>query len=999
MTNKRAYIFFIALLLIYSSLLSKSDQKLENTIIISENFDESLIKIGRNLLFFEDKDKSHTINTLPTDKFFALDVDAPGFGFTKSAYWVNFNIKNKTSEDVIRYIEIDYPVIDFIEMYSSLDNFNSFEVKKAGDMYPFDIRDIKYRNFIFTLKIPANSEKSIFLKFDSTSSINIVINLWTAKDLFEKIDKDQLLRGLFLGAMLIMIIFNFFLYIIVRDKNYLYFIAFSIPYILFQTTLSGLSFQYLWPTNVWFANNSLPFFIFILLFTMPMFTRSFLNIKSKRPVLDNVLCFIQYILLGLAFVSFILPYSITITAGTILTMINAPVIIIASILCLSKNDKPAIYFIISWTFFLIAKFIYSLKTFGILDNHFLIEWILPIGTIIQLVLVSLALGNKINNLKKEKEHLLKLSIDESNKVLKLNKTLEQYNENLESLIKERTNELTKKNDALQKQKIAIAETNKKLTESYEKIEQQKNELQLKADDLVIAKQKAEDASFAKSLFLANMSHEIRTPLNGIIGYTEIMLETDSLEICKKQAKTILLQSEHLLGIINDILDQAKIDAGKIELETIPFNLKDLVETVVSISNIKILEKGIFLKIEYENNFNPYIIGDPLRLRQTLLNLLSNAIKFTEKGGVTLNIKKMSYSADNKEESLRFSIIDTGIGIPKDKISHIFENFSQVDAGTTRKYGGTGLGMSISKKFIELMGGSIFVESEVGVGTTFYFDLVFKTCSPELIKSKAQDSLPECNFEILHSNILLVEDYPVNQQVISQHLKSGGHRVTLADNGKIALEILKDNQFDIILMDVQMPELDGYETTKIIKTMRLKTPVIGLTANVDQESRLKCIECGMDDIQGKPIRKKQLLEVIQKWMCFNKKNELEQTIQDLIILKNSMKSNNKQIVDINTAIEEFGDRETYFSVLQKFIETAENQISNLKNNSKTMSPESIKKEAHSIKGGAGTLEAVSLYESAKKLEDSVYNNDTKDLSVFIDKLESDFKDLKQFYEQG
>ena len=434
--------------------------------------------------------------------------------------------------------------------------------------------------------------------------------------------------------------------------------------------------------------------------------------------------------------------------------------------------------------------------------------------------------------------------------------------------------LIKINKKLNEEIYAREMTEYSLHMMNEKLESQALELQIEKD-------KAEYAAKVKSEFLANMSHEIRTPLNGIIGYTEIILNSESLQESKNQAQTIIKQSEHLLGIINDILDHAKIDAGKIEIEQTPLNINNLLELIVSMSNNKAQEKNIYFKTDLDEAIIPYVVSDPLRLRQVLLNLVSNAIKFTDKGGVTLKLEKVAefINKDKKNiQRIKFSIIDTGIGIPEDKQMHIFEKFSQVDTSTTRKYGGTGLGITISQRLIELMDSQIKLESKVGYGSTFYFIIDLEVCSKDqIIEEEIQDILGTTNFDKILANILLVEDYPVNQEVLSQHLRKEGHTVTIAENGKIALDLLSHNRYDLILMDVQMPVLDGYETTKIIKELGYKLPVIGLTANVDQDSRKKCVECGMNDIQSKPIKRKQLLEVIQKWMGKVKQLEIDSTL--------------------------------------------------------------------------------------------------------------------------
>lgn len=505
------------------------------------------------------------------------------------------------------------------------------------------------------------------------------------------------------------------------------------------------------------------------------------------------------------------------------------------------------------------------------------------------------------------------------------------------------------------------------------------------NEMESAKIKAEEANKAKSQFLANMSHEIRTPLNGIIGFTELILGAETLAGCHSHAVTILEQSEHLLGIINDILDQSKVESGKMELENIPFDLNTVLATITSMSNVKAVEKGLDFFIQLDEKIITSCIGDPLRIRQILLNLISNAIKFTEKGSVIIDVKQLSYRADAGKQKLKFSVIDTGIGIEEDRLEYIFEEFSQADSSTTRKYGGTGLGISISKRLVELMNGTIEISSIVGKGSNFSFVIELTICEKEEIEDSNNTFCFNLQSENDGGKILLVEDYPVNQKVLKQHLEMAGHTVTIAENGKIALDILKDQTFDLILMDVQMPVLDGYETTIRIKMDEnyKHIPVIGLTANVDSNSKKLCAESGMDDVQAKPIRKKILLAVVQKWLWKNRTNT-----------KISVQKAPAPI-DIETGIDEYGDKDFYIEVLDQFIKNLDQQINIISDSLKDDNFDRIEKEAHAIKGGAATIEASILSESAKKLEAIAKNKEKQEIVSCFNELKEKIQELKKF----
>jgi len=377
--------------------------------------------------------------------------------------------------------------------------------------------------------------------------------------------------------------------------------------------------------------------------------------------------------------------------------------------------------------------------------------------------------------------------------------------------------------------------------------------------------KAEETAKMKSQFLANMSHEIRTPINGIVGMSYLVLQTDLTPRQRSYIEKIEESSKSLLAIINDILDLSKIESGKLVIDKVNFNLNKVIKNSLDLIRFNAKKKGLKIKVKYEGNVPKRLYGDSLRLSQILNNLLSNAVKFTQKGEIRLTIKRA------KGDIFRFEVKDTGIGLKKEEQKKIFKAFSQADGSTTRDYGGTGLGLTISKQLVELMGGKIWVESEYGKGSSFIFELELKEVQIEdenidinIENSKIQTRLKRDINLLKNCKILLAEDNEINQEIILGLLENSSIKLDIAKNGKEAIEKFKQNRYTLILMDIQMPVMDGYEATKIIREIDKNIPIIAITANAMKEDIKKSAKYGMNSHINKPIEVEELYEVILRY---------------------------------------------------------------------------------------------------------------------------------------
>ncbi len=394
------------------------------------------------------------------------------------------------------------------------------------------------------------------------------------------------------------------------------------------------------------------------------------------------------------------------------------------------------------------------------------------------------------------------------------------------------------------------------------VNEQLREAIAKAEDLA---QKADEANRAKGEFLANMSHEIRTPLNGIIGNLELILDEEFPLHVKESLNAAWLSAGHLFMLIKDILDFSKIEAGRLDLESAPFELRQCLETVIHSQQCQADEKGIELSLRLEDDVPDQYNGDTLRLQQILMNLVGNAIKFTTEGFVSVTCRCTESSGERTE--LTFEIADSGIGIPPDRMDRIFSRFQQADGSVTRRYGGTGLGLAISKGLVELMGGLIRAESTVGEGTTISFTVPLQAINTMPPPPAAETGQAPSSGAQKPLQVLLAEDNKVNRVVAMRMLQKLGHEVEHAENGEEALALLQKKTFDLILMDIQMPVLDGLSATRRIREgddPQKAIPIIALTAHAMKSDRERCLEAGMDDYMTKPLNKKSLQTLLERW---------------------------------------------------------------------------------------------------------------------------------------
>jgi len=501
--------------------------------------------------------------------------------------------------------------------------------------------------------------------------------------------------------------------------------------------------------------------------------------------------------------------------------------------------------------------------------------------------------------------------------------------------------------------------------------------------LIQEQQKAQAANNAKSDFLANMSHEIRTPMNGVLGTTNLLLQYELNDQQKIRALTIKNSAESMLSIVNDILDFSKVEAGKLDLELRAFSMEHLIEELSSSVMNRIRQKNIeftsLIKLESQRWYQ----GDSGRIRQILTNLIDNAIKFTDAGKITVKCKAIKKS--KKNSLIQFEIIDTGIGISEKQQKKIFQRFSQGDSSTTRKYGGTGLGLSICKQLAVLMGGDISFVSKKQKGTKFWFTVKLKNISEPLEVSQVKDF----NLKKINAKILIVDDNNTNQLVAKGMLDVYGLDCYIAVNGKVALNMLSEDSYDLVLMDCHMPVMDGYEATKRIRLLSSEElnhniPVVAMTASAMRGDREKCLAAGMNDYIAKPIDTKNLQQILLDWLPKSSREHIPAT--DTKKASKPATSNSKvydyQAVHTRLA----GNKELIKIITVKFINSIESHIKNLKQTVRIDDVDQIIAAAHKLKGSAATIGCTRLSALADDIEQAAYSKDIENIHSKLSQLQ-------------
>ncbi len=788
--------------------------------VITIEQDDFRMRLAKDIYYLEDPDGTATLEDIreaaARGAFSRFRNNTLQFGYSKSTYWLKFTVANRLKMRVGEspvdrfYLSVRYPLLDDVRFYSVHASPYGTRINEQtlGDMKAFSERVFRTSDLVFPFALTPGAQAEIFLKVSSTSSLSLPIYLEPERAFMGTRFNLDIVDGIYLGVSLGLCLYNFFLWLKVRERSYLLYVGFVAVYLTFNSTLSGHMFRF-WPEAIAFQQLAVYFFSMASAMAVALFAMEFLQSRKFMPRLHNALrLYVVVSVIGML-ATFFVSTQLSARINMAMTVVGAILFFAAALVRMGQGYRPATYYFIGQGAVFLGVTFTVLTSANVLPYYYLAPDVLKWAGAFELLFFSIGLADLINMLKSQQAR----AIAEGEVAKAESRARETYIEQLD-------------------------QTNRELNEALK----------------------------ARSEFLANMSHEIRTPMNGVLGMLELVDDSNLHTAQKQQLEIARRSGQTLLALINDILDLSKIESGKMELERQPFNLQDFLEDLRQLYGKQLRDKGLTMTLEVDPAIPAWIEGDRTRLWQVLTNLVSNAIKFTREGGVTLKLLRQSHES---AAQIEIQVCDTGIGIPPEAQGKIFESFSQADGSTTRKFGGTGLGLTIAQNLVRLMGGQIAVTSEVGKGSVFAFRMPLHVAalqSAEPVKTHASDATNV----LTHLRVLLVEDNAVNRQVAVGMLKSiGVTDVTVAEHGADAVAAVQNNVFDVVLMDVQMPVMDGYEATRRIRALedaeRASVEVIALTASASSEERHHCEEAGMSGFLSKPMQREPLRDALCRYV--------------------------------------------------------------------------------------------------------------------------------------
>jgi len=867
------------------------------------------------------------ILAMPEEQFSLHRGGVLNFGYTDSAYWTRFDLTTRGSQVASNWIlELALPLVDEVWLYVVRDG-RVVEQRRAGYLDNWDDRDLAVPNPTFRLQLLPDATTTVYLRTTTTNTFRLPVTLWHPDSYIEKVSIDEAVRGVLLGAILAILAYNLFVAVSVRERSNIYYVLYLVCAAVFIGTEQVHGVQLLDNRPPILDKAYLHFQIILTWFFGLLMARSLLETQQRSPDLDQVIRLCLYSVTATFVLSFFMPYSVAMEWIVVGSILLSLILIVVSYLSWRYYNPAARSYFFAWTMALIGFGIYALTVMGYLPLNTFTTYAPQFGLVAQIILFSFALADRIKQVQGEAlawnqralanlqryqslfdnaiEGVFQMSPDRrfvtanpamaellgyssSRELLQDNPDVLETciaDDRLRRLVVEQleVRGMVKGIEAryfnrsgverwatislhtaydLDGEPLHLEGTCIDATESH-----QRQRIEREREQERLEKELARHSAEAKSQFLANMSHEIRTPLAAIIGYGETLLDPDLDEREKRSsAETVVRSGRHLLELVNDILDHSKIDANKLDVDVVPVMLPDLLDEIRAFFEPRAREKGLDFNIICDFPLPEQILTDPTRFRQIIINLCGNALKFTEKGTISLILR-----CDREAEILCARVVDTGIGMKPEQLERLFDPFAQGSTAISRQYGGTGLGLSISRRLAELLGGSIRVSSTYGEGSEFdvcirtggLADVHFLRDASEL--NQRRRGIAMVLAPRLKGRILCAEDNDVNRRLVSMLVDRTGAELVHVSNGAEALELASRERFDLILMDIQMPVMNGRDATQALREAGVNTPIIALTANVMTEDIAEYRLAGCNEHLAKPIDKQRFYEVLARYL--------------------------------------------------------------------------------------------------------------------------------------
>jgi len=762
------------------------------------------LPLGQAMYVFEDVRGDASIDDVASPalqgSFRLHDKAVLNAGYSHSVFWLRLDLEYWPMEatgDRNWLLELSYPPLDHIELYLP-DADGRFQLaQRTGDALPFDSRQIRQNNYLFELNLQPGQAQRLYLRLESQGSIQAPLTLWAPNAYLEEQPGRIYVLGIIYGVLLVMLVYNLFIFLSVRDTSYLYYIFYIASFGLYQVSVNGAGIEYFWPDSPWWANAATPFMIGSAALFGCQFARSFLHTQEHSPWIDRSLMLLMGCGALVMILSLTISYGSALRLATYLALGFTILIFSAGILAWLRGMRVARYFIFAWTAFLAGGVVNTLMVLGYLPNVFLTMYASQIGSALEVGLLSLALADRINAMKEERTRILQ---DAGRKLESLNQELA-------------------------------------------------------------------DSNRFKDEFLATVTHELRTPMNGVIGSLELM-QTVKMDVELEQyQKTAAASARDMMRMVNDILALTELQAGKLYPRREAFSLRGLFDGLRAQYAPRAEEKGLTFVLELDEGLPDTLEGDAAKLAQALGYLLDNAIKFTSEGRVTVQVVPGGHVGNTFP--LTVVVSDTGIGFELSD-RDLYQRFHQFDGSMTRKYGGLGIGLAICRQLVDLLGGALEHESVPDVGSRFRLDVPL---SLPLQQPQGGSARPVRRAgsvvyrQAQQCTVLIVEDNAINQLVTRGMLLKLGYRVRTADNGAEALELLRQESVDAVLLDCQMPVMDGFATCRALRALPgcSDIPVLAITAHSHSGDRERCLAAGMSDYLAKPVKFDELRVLLHDWV--------------------------------------------------------------------------------------------------------------------------------------